>query len=113
MPVSQLNIYEEKEYNDYNFGGTVAVTYGSTSDNTEDCYNYNIEEGVSVTFKATPKDGYEFLRWEKDGNTLTTNTTCTFTAKADETYMAVFGKKATTQTSCGRRRFLPKAPSRS
>lgn len=59
--------------------GTVAVS------------NANVEEGESVTFTATPKVGYRFVKWQTvDGTLVSRDATITITPTADATYYAVF-----------------------
>ncbi len=55
------------------------------------------EEGSTVTFTATPNDGYKFVSWN-DGNT---NASRTVTVAADATYTAQFEKVETSKIRCG------------
>jgi hypothetical protein len=54
------------------------------------------EQGASVTITATPNSGYDFLKWTKDGNEVSTLAIYSFTATEDATYTAVFGEQAVT-----------------
>lgn len=54
------------------------------------------EQGASVTITATPNSGYDFLKWTKDGNEVSTLAIYSFTATEDATYTAVFGEHAVT-----------------
>ena len=67
--------------------GTVTVSPAGTA--VEGGYKYN--HGTSVTFKATPNTGHEFVRWENgSGTTLSTNATYSFTLTEDCAVYAVF-----------------------
>lgn len=55
---------------------------------------YNLGENVSIIAQAN--DGYEFLKWTKDGNVVSTEATYNFTATEDATYTAVFGEQSVT-----------------
>lgn len=48
------------------------------------------QEGATVTLTATPADGYQFTGWREDGQTVSTDTTYTFTAAEDRTFVGVF-----------------------
>lgn len=52
------------------------------------------DEGESVTITATANDGFEFVNWTNGGNELTTNTSYTFTASENATYIANFNSVA-------------------
>ena len=52
------------------------------------------EQGENVTITATPNEGYIFLQWTKDGNIVSNETSYSFTASEDATYVAVFGEPA-------------------
>ena len=69
-----------------NNGGTV------TGDGT---YNY----GQSCTLTATPSTGYSFVRWTKNGNEVSTNTSYTFTVTESATYVAHFQIQSYTITA--------------
>lgn len=67
--------------------GTVTVSPAGTA--VEGGYKFN--HGTSVTFKATPNTGHEFVRWENgSGATLSTNATYSFTLTEDCAVYAVF-----------------------
>lgn len=48
--------------------------------------------GDSVTVKATPKTGYHFVNWKKNGVVVSSNASYTFTASESVTLIAVFEK---------------------
>ena len=48
------------------------------------------DHGASCTITATPRNGYTFLRWTKNGTQVSTNPSYTFTVTADATYVAHF-----------------------
>ena len=58
--------------------------YGTVSGSGN--YNY----GQSCTITATANSGYEFVRWTKNGNQVSTNSNYTFTVTENATYIAVF-----------------------
>ncbi len=84
----------DADLKDYNTGGAIAISYDGKSYDDESCVYYDIDDGTFVTITAVPADGYEFLRWEANGNTLSTETDYNLTVAIDESYTAVFGKKA-------------------
>lgn len=49
-----------------------------------------VSEGQSVTVTATPADKYQFTGWQENGQTVSTDTTYTFTATGNRTLVAVF-----------------------
>jgi len=65
-------------------------TYGTTSPSSE-----TVSFGDELTISATPKTGYQFLKWD-DGNAEASRT---ITATADKTYTAYFGIKTYTITA--------------
>ena len=69
--------------------GTVTVSpEGTVSGNS-----HTLTTGTSVTLKATPATGHEFVRWEDGtGATVSTNSSYTFTIMNDMTLYAVFQK---------------------
>lgn len=69
--------------------GTVTVSpEGTVSGNS-----HTLTTGTSVTLKATPATGHEFVRWEDGtGTTVSTNSSYTFTIMNDMTLYAVFQK---------------------
>ena len=48
------------------------------------------DHGASCTITATPRNGYTFLKWTKDGTQVSTNPSYTFTVTTDATYVAHF-----------------------
>ena len=67
--------------------GTVTVNPEGTA--VEGGYKYN--HGTSVTLKATPAIGHEFVRWEDGtGATVSTSSSYSFTIMSDMTLYAVF-----------------------
>lgn len=48
------------------------------------------QEGASVTLTATPADGYQFMGWQEDGQTVSTDNPYTFTAAGDRALASVF-----------------------
>ena len=54
--------------------------------------------GASVTVMAHTQDGSKFLGWEKDGKTISTKSTLTFTAEEDVTLTAKFSEPAKVRT---------------
>ncbi len=67
--------------------GTVTVSpEGTVSGNS-----HMLTTGTSVTLKATPATGHEFVRWEDGaGTTVSTNSSYSFTISSDITLYAVF-----------------------
>lgn len=55
--------------------------------------------GELVTVKATANAGYGFKEWQKDGVTIATTDSYSFTAKEDCTLTAIFLKKYTVKTA--------------
>lgn len=56
----------------------------------EGIYDY----GTSCTLTATPRNGYTFLRWTREGVTVSTDPTYTFTVTAPAHYVAQFTSRA-------------------
>lgn len=54
--------------------------------------------GEECTLTATAKTGYEFVKWTKNGTTVSTNATFTFTVTTAATYVAHFQAKSYTVT---------------
>lgn len=52
--------------------------------------DYQSNQNVKIT--ATPKDGYKFICWQEDGNTISTLSEYTFTATKNRIIVAVFEK---------------------
>lgn len=48
------------------------------------------EENEEVTLTATPDSGYEFVRWEEDSETVSTDNPYMFNAEGDRVLLAVF-----------------------
>lgn len=73
-------------------GGSVSIKNGS-SEVTSDT---EVEEKASLTFTATPNDGYEFVNWTDASNTeVSTNATYTTTVSAEISLTANFKAKTT------------------
>ncbi len=77
--------YDRNTYTGVTFssgeGGTISV---SPEQNT---YSY----GEEVTLTASPEEGYTFSEWaDADGNTVSTETSVTYTVEGDATITAVF-----------------------
>ena len=53
-----------------------------------------LEQGASCTIEATAASGYEFKKWTKGGEDVSTNASYTFTVTENATYTAVFGEPA-------------------
>lgn len=51
------------------------------------------QEGDTITIAATPNSGYRFVEWRLDGSPISTTASYTFTASANQSYMAVFEKQ--------------------
>lgn len=64
----------------------VAVASGQEAYGTVSGGNATAAEGASVTIKATPTEGYKFVKWDDND----TNAERTVTASADKTYTASF-----------------------
>lgn len=47
-------------------------------------------EGETVTLVAAPSEGYKFTGWQEGGQTVSTNTTYSFTVTGDRTLVGVF-----------------------
>ena len=58
-------------------------------------------EGEAVTLVATPSDGYKFTGWQEGGQTVSTNTTYSFTVTGDRTLVVVFAEKAPSRLPSG------------
>ena len=52
--------------------------------------------GASCTITATPAAGYTFVRWEKNGQQVSTSASYTFTVSESATYTAVFSDDVVT-----------------
>ena len=59
------------------------------------------QEGETVTLTATPSEGYKFTGWQEGGQTVSTNTTYSFTATADRALVAFFEEKAPSRLPSG------------
>ncbi len=51
------------------------------------------EEGEEITVEATPKEGYEFIAWEKEGDQLSTDKQHKLEMTEDKNLMAIFEKQ--------------------
>ena len=49
-------------------------------------------EGEDIAVKAEPHEGYEFVRWEEDGNILSTSWNYPFIVRENRELVAVFEK---------------------
>ena len=68
---------------------TVYIGAAAINGSVEGAGSYVV--GSTVTLTATPATAcYEFAGWTLDGQTVSTNTTLTFTAEVNATYMATF-----------------------
>ncbi|ACB85140.1 InlB B-repeat-containing protein [Natranaerobius thermophilus] len=56
------------------------------------------EEGEEVTVKAEPEEGYEFLGWAVDGDTVSEDKNYTFEINDDKQLEAVFEQKHAIET---------------
>ena len=54
------------------------------------------QEGAPVTITATPNTGYQFKEWQLEGHQISTTASYTFTASADQTFVAIFEKQSDT-----------------
>ena len=50
------------------------------------------DQGTSITINAMAYSGYEFKKWTKNGEEVSTNANYTFTVNESATYVAVFGE---------------------
>ncbi len=71
------------------------VSYTITAQSNNASYGTMSGGGIvvknsSVTLRATPNSNYQFLRWECNGVTVSTETEITFTATQSATYIAIF-----------------------
>ena len=48
------------------------------------------QQGASVTVTAAPGEGYRFVKWTENGQTVSESTSYTFTVTGDRTLTAVF-----------------------
>ena len=73
-------------------GGSVSIKNGSS----EVTSNTEVEANTSLTFTATPNEGYEFVNWTDASNTeVSTNATYTTTVSAEISLTANFKAKTT------------------
>lgn len=73
-------------------GGSVSIKNGSS----EVTSGTEVEENTSLTFTATPNDGYEFVNWTDASNkVVSTNVTYTTTVSAEISLTANFKAKTT------------------
>lgn len=59
------------------------------------------QEGETVTLAAVPADGYKFSGWQEGGQTVSTDTTYSFTATGDRTLVSAFAEKAPSRLPAG------------
>lgn len=59
------------------------------------------QEGATVTLVATPADGYKFSGWQEGGQTVSADTTYSFTATADRALVSAFAEKAPPRLPAG------------
>lgn len=59
------------------------------------------QEGQTVTLIAAPADGYKFSGWQEGGQTVSTDTTYSFTATADRALVSAFAEKAPSRLPAG------------
>ena len=59
------------------------------------------QEGATVTLVATPADGYKFSGWQEGGQTVSADTTYSFTATADRALVSAFAEKAPSRLPAG------------
>ena len=80
-------------------GGSVSIANAGTTVNS----GSEVEENTSLTFTATPNDGYEFVNWTDASNMeVSTNTTYTTTVSAEISLTANFkAKTPVTPTESG------------
>ena len=73
-------------------GGSVSIANAGTTVNS----GSEVEENTSLTFTATPNDGYEFVNWTDASNkAVSTNATYTTTVSAEISLTANFKAKTT------------------
>ncbi len=73
-------------------GGSVSIANAGTTVNS----GSEVEANTSLTFTATPNDGYEFVNWTDASNTeVSTNATYTTTVSAEISLTANFKAKTT------------------
>lgn len=74
-------------------GGSVSITNASGAAVTSDT---EVEANTSLTFTATPNEGYEFVNWtDASNNAVSTNATYTTTVSAEISLTANFKAKTT------------------
>lgn len=59
------------------------------------------QEGETVTLAAAPADGYKFSGWQEGGQTVSTDTTYSFTAMGDRALVSAFAEKAPSRLPAG------------
>lgn len=57
--------------------------------------------GATVTLTATPADGYQFAEWQEGGQTVSADTTYTFTATEDRNFVVTFEEAAPPRLPAG------------
>lgn len=59
------------------------------------------QQGTSVTVTAAPGEGYRFVKWTENGQTVSESTSYTFTVTGDRTLTAVFEEEKTSRLPAG------------
>ena len=59
------------------------------------------QQGTSVTVTAAPGEGYNFVKWTENGQTVSESTSYTFTVTGDRTLTAVFEAEKTSRLPAG------------
>ena len=59
------------------------------------------QQGASVTVTAAPGEGYSFVKWTENGQTVSESTSYTFTVTGDRTLTAVFEEEKTSRLPAG------------
>ena len=59
------------------------------------------QQGASVTVTAAPGEGYSFVKWTENGQTVSESTSYTFTVTGDRTLTAVFEAEKTSRLPAG------------
>ena len=77
--------------------GAVSISVNTPNDysSTTDTITHKTIEDVEITLNATPKTGYEFVKWQRNEEDLTdTNTTIVVKENDDVAYTAVFASES-------------------
>lgn len=59
------------------------------------------QQGASVTVTASPGDGYKFVKWTENGQTVSESANYTFTVSGDRALVAVFETEQTSRLPAG------------